>query len=451
MKYDFSTLTGEVITRESFKYEEARICWNRAINKYPLAIIFCENEKDVINSIEWARKNSLPIRIRSGRHHYEGYSTGNDVIVIDVSRMNKIDLYEDKMIVKIQGGARNRELYEALNSKGYPFPGGGCPTVGVAGFTLGGGWGYSSRLFGLGCDRLLELEMIDFKGNKVVANNNLNRDLFWACRGAGSGNFGVVTSMTFKVPNKIEMATLINLDCQHLSEETIINIADIYQYEFENLDRRANFKLAIYNSQERGLGAKITGVFYGDKEEAHKIITRFINASSNVKLELDYLTVLEVNRRIQDSHPDYEKYKSGGRVVINKLTKENFSMILDIIKSKLDGSTYSAITLYGLGGAVSDISSDSTAFCYRNAKFILGFQSVWEDDSQAAYNSIWVRENYKKLESITQGAFVNFPIDCNENYTSAYFGDNVISIEKVKNKYDAENIFNFEQGVKKKS
>ena len=96
IKFDYIGLTGEVITKEKFSYEEDRKAWNRAIEKYPLIIVFCKTKNDVINAIDWARINSLEIRIRSGKHHYEGYSTGNDVVVIDVSKMNGISVNEEE-------------------------------------------------------------------------------------------------------------------------------------------------------------------------------------------------------------------------------------------------------------------------------------------------------------------------------------------------------------------
>ena len=114
IKYNFKELTGDVVTRDDFRYEESRMSWNRAIEKYPLVIIYCKEKNDVRNSVLWARKNELPIRIRSGCHNYEGYSTGNDVVVIDVSKMNNIYIDENKGKVKIEGGVRNRELYEDI-------------------------------------------------------------------------------------------------------------------------------------------------------------------------------------------------------------------------------------------------------------------------------------------------------------------------------------------------
>lgn len=447
-KFNYGKLTGELIKRGDFKYEDARRAWNRAIQKYPLAFIYCKKKEDVINAILFSKENNIPFRIRSGCHNYEGYSTGNDVLVIDISRMNNIYIDEKNNKVTIEGGVRNRELYEALGALGYPFPGGGCPTVGVVGLALGGGWGYSSRIFGLACDSLVELELVDYCGKTIVANENINKDLFWACRGGGNGNFGVVTSMTFNIPKKIDMATLISIDYRDIDIEENIELIEVIQREFKTLDRRINLKVAIYNSKENGRGVKITGIFYGDKKEAHEILKPFKNCVSKFNFNLDYRRVVEINREIQDSHPPYEKYKSTGRFVFRDYNKEEIRNIINLVGNRAEGSVYSAISFYGLGGAVCDKEKDSTAFYYRDAKFIMGLQSVWEEDEFAEVNKEWVREKFLYIKEITNGSFVNFPFAELKDYEREYYGENIHELRKIKLKYDPYNIFKFPQVIK---
>lgn len=444
---NFNNLNIDFITKDNIRYNEEIECFNRAIVKFPKVILKCKSVEDVKEALLWVKDNNLEFRIRSGRHHYEGYSTGDNIVIIDLKEFNNIYVDEEKEIVTIDGGVRNRELYEAVNGLGYPFPGGGCPTVGVSGFTLGGGWGYSSRMFGLGCDNLISLEMVNCNGEVIVADKDNNADLFWACRGAGSGNFGVITSLTFKLPKKVLNATLINLDCNKISEEEMINLVCKYQEVFKTLDNRANFKLAIYNSTSKGIGIKITGVFYGDKKQGNALIQPLIDVVSNVNLELRYLSVLEVNRLIQDSHPDFEKYKSGGRFLYKNLDEKNIKDIISIIRNKPNSSEYTAITLYGLGGVVSNIKPEETAFFYRDANFIVGFQSVWLDDLSAEENKLWVENKYKEIMKFTTGAFINFPINCLDNYKKEYYGDNLEKLLLIKKKYDKNKFFNFEQGI----
>lgn len=446
-KFNYDRLTGEVIRRDDFEYEESRKSWNRAIQKYPLVFVYCKKKEDVINAICWAKENNIPIRIRSGCHNYEGYSTGNDVVVIDVSKMNSIYIDEKNNKVKIDGGVRNRELYEALGSLGYPFPGGGCPTVGVPGLVLGGGWGYSSRLFGLACDSLIELELIDYEGKTIIANKNINEDLFWACKGGGNGNFGVVTSMTFNIPEKIEMATLISIDYKDIDFEENIDLIQNIQREFKTIDRGLNLKIAIYSSKEKGRGVKITGIFYGDKKKAQEILKPFKNCVSKFEFNLDYKSVVEVNRDIQDSHPPYEKYKSTGRFVYKDYSRDEIRDIINLVNDRPKGSVYAAISLYGLGGAVCDKEKDSTAFYYRDANFIMGLQSVWEEDEFAPLNREWVKNVFNNIKEITEGSFINFPFSELKNYEEEYYGGNLERLRKVKMKYDPYNVFKFPQGI----
>lgn len=446
-KINFQGITGRLVTRDDKNYEQNRKQWNRAIEKYPLAIVYCLEEKDIINAIHWARTNEVEVRVRSGGHHYEGFSNGNDVLIIDVSLMNKIYLDENKNEIKIQGGVRNRELYEATGRKGYPFPGGGCPTVGAVGFTLGGGWGYSSRLFGLGCDSLKSAEIINYQGEKLIVNKDENADLFWALKGAGGGNFGVVSSLTFGLPAKIKNATLININCFNLCKEDMVQLFLTYQKMNKSLDNRCNLKMAIYNSKVDGIGVKFTGVFYGDKREANLAIMPIKNLESNLNITMKYMSVFEVNEEIQNSHPDYESYKSGGRFVVRDYTREEIEEIIDLIAKPAEGSVYTAVSLYGLGGKVREVEADTSAFAWRTANFIMGIQSVWEEEVFADKNRAWVIERYNKLKKYTKGAFINFPFDENEDYKQDYYGESTERLITIREKYDPYKIFAFEQGL----
>lgn len=451
MKTDFAKLKGKVITKDDFEYEEERKGWNRGINKYPSSIVFCKCEDEVVNAIIFAKENNIKFKIRSGRHHYEGFSNGNDIMVIDISQMNQIYIDEKNKVVTIEGGVRNRELYEAVCKEGYPFPGGGCPTVGVVGFTLGGGWGYSSRLLGLGIDNLLEVNIINYKGEKITANNTENSDLFWALKGCGGGNFGVVTSMKFKISEKLYNATVINIDYPNLSIEEKAKIFKLWQNEFRNMDRRINLKTAIYNSKHKGTGVKITGIFYGNEKEAMEVLKEFKNIEIESDFNLEYTTVLEANRIIQDSHPDYEKYKSSGRFIFRDYSEEEIVKIVDIISDMPEESEYVAVSLYGLGGAIKDLSKESKesgSFYYRDAEAIMGFQIVWEEQKYAQNNIKWMLDGFNIIKGLTKGSFINFPLKELDNYEDEYYGEFKETLREIKRKYDPSNVFKFEQSIK---
>lgn len=436
-----------IITKENHLYEESRKAWNRAIQKYPLQIRYCKNKEEVRESLLWAKEQGYPIRIRSGRHHYEGYSTGNDVVVIDISLMNQISIDEKEGYVMIEGGVRNRALYDAVCTLGYPFPGGGCPTVGVSGLVLGGGWGYSARMLGLSCDSLVEAEILDINGNFLIVNERTYPDLFWALKGAGGGNFGIVVGMTFKLPKKNPTATLIQLEYKHMNTASRIALIQKWQDLFKSLPHHINMKMAVYNSKEKGIGIAITGVCYANQEETFEYIKPLMIPEKEMLLKLREDSILEINRIIQDSHPDYEKYKSTGRFVHKDYGEEEIKSLLNIIDSKPDVSDYTAITFYGLGGAIQNISQDQTAVFYRNARFILGFQSVWEDDQAQVENCKWLLGHFPTIEALTEGSFINFPLAELKDYKKAYYGEYKERLEKIKKQYDPNHVLDFPQGL----
>lgn len=440
-------LKGKVVTKTDCMYEEARTMWNRSIEKYPSAIVYCENIEDVKKCVRWAGTHKYSIRVRSGRHHYEGYSTGNDILVIDVSKINEICLHEEMKMVTIGGGVRNRELYEVLGKAGYPFPGGGCPTVGVVGFALGGGWGYSGRLLGLGCDAIKEIKLINYEGELITASKEENSDLFWALKGSGGGQFGVVVSISFSLPEKRDEAVLVRLEYKETSKADQIKMWILWQDLIEELPLEVNFKLSFYNSKEKGTGMLLLGIYYGTAEQVHEVLKPFIKLGRNLSMLVQPMSVLEVNRWIQDAHPDYEHYKSSGRFVDSKLSEEEIERLLENITVRAKGSIYAALSCYGMGGRIKEVPTEETAFFYRNSLYILGFQSVWEDNQFSEENREWFKGRFNKIYQCTRGSFVNFPAQELEDYQNDYYGENKVALVKIREKYDPYQFFAFEQSI----
>lgn len=252
MEYD--GLTGKVITPSDPEYPKARQEYNKLINDYPAAIVYCYETQDVTNAVRWARRNCVPLRIRSGGHNYEGYSVGNDVLVIDTTLMNAVKVNEANDTVKVQAGTRLIDLYHILYKHGYAFPGGTCPTVAVSGLVLGGGIGLSMRYLGLTCDSLIEAKMVDAEGNLLTASRQEHPDLFWALRGAGGGNFGVVTSYKFNLKKRVNKITLIQLRWDE-NKAARFQFLFTWQKWLRNLDRRISAFGGIY---KLGAWAKLT-------------------------------------------------------------------------------------------------------------------------------------------------------------------------------------------------
>lgn len=439
---------SKIITPDNPLYNEARQIWNRSIQKYPDSIFYCNNFDDVSKAVCLARKCNLNIRIRSGGHNYEGYSIANNALIIDISKLNKMDINYKDNTVTVEGGVNNGQLYNFIGSKGYPFPGGACPTVGLSGYTLGGGWGYSCRYLGLGCDSLLEIKLINYKGNLITANKNINSSLFWACRGAGGGNFGVIVSMKYKLPKPVNKVTLFEIYYSNVSKCEQIKYLDTWQYWITNLDDRLTMNSGLYNTLSDGLYIYGRGIFYGPPEDLNKLLDPF-KSFGNPNINYEYITFLNALNKIGSTYPPYELFKSSGRFVNRYFSNKELNNLANIInEDRPSGSILTSINLYALGGKVSKINKESTAFYYRDSRYILSLQSVWEDNIFKPENVKWMSKNFEYIYNITNGSYINFPFYPLKNYLSDYYGKNSSYLKVVKELYDPLNIFNFQQSIK---
>ena len=253
--------------------------------------------------------------------------------------------------------------------------------------------------------------------------------------------------MTFNLPKKEEKGTLVVCEIKNTNLDILKNVFKAWDKNIKSLDERLNMKIAFYNDLNKGIGIRLTGIFYGEKVEAEKEIRKLL-LDYNWELDLREMRILDINRWIQDSHPDYEKYKSSGRFVKDYYEDFEIENILNILKEKAEGSVYTAISLYGLGGNVLKGNKEDSAFLYRESRGILGFQSVWEEDKFANINKKWIVENIKIIKELTKGSFVSFPLAELCNYEEEYFGENSKRLKEIKKKYDPLNVFNFEQSIK---
>ena len=346
----FCSLTGDVITKCSLYYEEARQLWNISVQKYPIAIVYCKNNEDVRNAVLFAQKECVEVRVRAGGHNYEGYSSGDCVLVIDVSQLKSIDINTNENTVTIGSGVTNGMLYNYLGNLNYPFPGGTCPSVCLSGYALGGGWGLSARKFGLGCDSLLEVQLINYKGELIVANNFVNSDLFWAIRGSGGGNYGVVVSLKFNLPKQVSTITLFNINYSNIGLNEQISFFKTWQNWITTTSNDINARGSIFNSSEDGKGIYLLGISYKNLEETKELLNPFL-LINNASLYIKEVSFLEAINEIGAIYPSYDYFISSGRFVNRYFLDYEINKMLDIINQvRPIGSESISINFYGLGG-----------------------------------------------------------------------------------------------------
>ena len=193
-----SQIHGSVITPEAPEYESARLVFNRAFDRRPALIVRCAGASDIARSLEFAQSHNLPLAVRGGGHSRAGFGVCDGGVVIDLSGMNQVKVDVSKRVARAEAGALVRDMDQATQRFGLATTMGGCPTVGIAGLTLGGGEGLLMSKYGAACDNLISAQLLTVDGRQVEASQNSNPDLFWAIRGGG-GNFGVVTALEYQL------------------------------------------------------------------------------------------------------------------------------------------------------------------------------------------------------------------------------------------------------------
>lgn len=447
-------LTGRIVSKGDSDYDKDRLVSNyyTSKDKYPNVIVYAQNTQDVQNAVLWARCKKVPIRIRSGGHQHEGYSTGNGVILIDVSEMKDLKIDKSTNIATIQPGLNNLELYTQLYKEGLTHVGGTCSDVGLSGLVLSGGMGPLLRRVGLTCDSLVSLDMVDAKGQLIHATkDNEHKDLFWASCGGGGGNFGVITSMQIKVFPANDV-TWFNIGWDW--DQPVAEIITAWQNFFAKPDRNWFSHLDVWSKpfpkeDLKKQPIKALGFFWGTPEKAKEQLASLLRIGKPSVQIFEAVKWDQAIKAIEESTAvfltDKPEYRSTGAYAMNNLSQE----AIKTIESKLKNTTSPLLNvlIYSMGGATADVASADTAYFYRDAKFFLIYTNQWlkpEEDKklQAELNSL-----RQSLLTYTVGDYVGNPDPELKDYLNAYYGSNTHKLECVKRKYDPENVFNHEQSI----
>jgi hypothetical protein len=273
-----NSLQGTLVRPGSPLYQEAHQLYStRFDGVYPQAIAYCAAPADVQVCLAFVRKFSLPLAARGGGHSYAGYSTTTG-LVVDVTRMNAVQVDASTGNALVGAGARLIDVYAAVAQHGRVIPAGSCPTVGIAGVTLGGGVGVLGRKFGLTCDNLLSAHVVLADGRLLVCDAATNADLFWALRGGGGGNFGVVTSFTFQT-HPVSTLSLFTFDWPWSAAAAMVAA-------WQNWAPRApdelwsNCLLLGTGNKNAGPVARVNGAYVGDTASLNPLLRQLTGSMS---------------------------------------------------------------------------------------------------------------------------------------------------------------------------
>ncbi|MBA2369236.1 MAG: FAD-dependent oxidoreductase [Candidatus Protochlamydia sp.] len=446
-------LSGRIVLPTDHGYEKGRLVSNfySSKNKFPDVIVYCQDTQDVQDAVKWARCRNVAIRVRSGGHNHEAFSTETGVLIIDVSEMKHLHINKKNNTIIVQPGLTGGELYNRLYEVGLTQVGGTCSDVGISGLVLTGGMGPLYRRHGLSCDSLIALEMVDAKGNIIFASkDNAHKDLFWACCGGGGGNFGIVVLMHIQV-YPASPVTWFNIGWNW--DQPVEKIIATWQDLFSNDDKKWFSHLDLWSKafqaeKFKKQPLKALGVFWGTPEEARQSLAPLLSLGQPADQTIEPATWKKAIQLFEDSTSVFitekPEYKSTGAFAMEKIPEEGIRKIVNTLKNT--PSPLLNVLFFSMGK--SSVGPKETAYYYRDAKYFLSYNSQWlrEADDQRSVAELDTLRN--SLLPFTTGDYVGNPDRSIKDYMTAYYGGNVEKLQEIKQKYDPENFFKFEQSIR---
>jgi FAD/FMN-containing dehydrogenase len=445
---------------DAFGYDRARA---QANSQYadirPAAVAMCVNEDDVAASVDFARTNKLLPMPRTGGHSYAGLSATTGLL-LNLSRMNTVTVDPETGIAVVGGGAVNRDLLGQTRNTGWFLPVGTCPTVGIAGLTLGGGIGYNTHSAGLTCDHLISSRIVTADGGRLEISDSANQDLFWACRGGAGGNFGINTSLTFQ---------LVKVPEQNVS---------FYQFIWRGADKAIlalNAFHQILADAPAGFNAvaSVTAVEPRDKEsprDAIVVSTRGQFIGPRGTLEGIVGALRQIDGKTTDRIEEMSFWAAQDIFTGNDVQQHGFGDISRFAAAPIPSEAVEALvgllancpsrtatangsfwSMGWVGGeVVSSKKPGDTAYVHRGMQALLRPTPVWPASAEGGVGNrliTWTDDMVKIIKPYTTGSYQNFPNRRIDNWAQEYYGANLDRLRQVKKKYDGSNLFQSPQSI----
>jgi FAD/FMN-containing dehydrogenase len=453
-------ISGVVVLPDAPDYESVRKpAMERFESVRPAAVVRCTSAGDVSEAIAFARSIGLQTAVRSGGHSVAGRSS-TEGIVIDVTPMSSVSAAGSRATVG--AGARLGSLYDALQEHGLTIPAGCGPSVGIAGLTLGGGIGILGRSHGLTCDHLLRADVVLADGRLVECDEHHHEDLFWALRGAGGGNFGVVASFVFRaLPSPA--ATVFHLTWPSADARALVEAWQGWApIGPEELD--ATLRLTARSDGELPL-VELIGACLGSEADTANLLDQLVTRAGaepasaarrhlgyrEAKRYLDELGTTGVPHDQAVSEPQGGHLFTKSEFFRRPLPRHTIAALLDNLSRAFGRGQSREVTFVPWGGAYNRARADATAFAHRDELFVIQHLLLIDPhvapfESDAAHE--WLRRSWSIVHPCGSGrVYPNFPDPDLGDWAPAYHGPNYNRLTRVKAKYDPTNFFRFEQSI----
>jgi FAD/FMN-containing dehydrogenase len=401
----------------------------------------CKTAKAVGTMVDWCRSNNVPFAMRCGGHSYEGFSESSSV-VIDTRPMSAIKVDAANKTVTVGAGASLGSIYTALAPHNLAFAAGSCPTVGVSGHTLGGGYGYLARPFGLTCDNLLGVDLVDPQGRQVHADAQHNADLFWACRGGGGGSFGVATAFRFQL-RRLANVLVFRIDWTGLDPAGATAILKDWQAWAPQAPSSIDATFLIRRHADGGIDLRCSGQSIGSRAELARALTP-LSRSPQIRPMSFFAAVNYFAGGKSGWTYGSAPMKGKSDYVMTPLTDDGMAALMNRVST--NSNVYVICDAYG--GAIARVAAGATAFAHRGALFSVQYGSTWSDPNDTPQRLADMRDLYAAMRPYVSGAaYVNYcDLDLTD-WQNAYWGPNLARLKQIKSAFDPGNVFRHAQSV----
>ncbi|MEU5436523.1 FAD-binding oxidoreductase [Streptomyces sp. NPDC020719] len=469
-------LSGQFVRPGDAAYPVARQLYNtRFDNLAPAAVAYVAGDGDIQECLAFARAHRVPVAIRNGGHSYAGWSSGNGRLVIDVSKLARIRT--DSATATVGAGARLLDVYLALGKAGRTIPGGSCPTVGISGLTLGGGHGVATRAYGATCDSLTAATLVTADGKKLTVDADHDPDLFWALRGAGNGNFGVVTELAFRTHDAPRSVTAYLTWPWSKAQAVIEAWQEWGPDQPDEIWSAAHLAAGASTAGARAAPTVNVATFslgsYGDLQNAvDRLADRAGAPAATVSLRRHSYTEAMLGYAGCATLSEAQCHLAGttpGRTPQGALQRETYaarSAFFDralpadgvralLARTEAYGSVTAAqgggggeIALTALGGALNRVAPDATAFVHRRSRVLAQYTASWRPGTPGTAQQAWLDSTHEALRRYASGAaYQNYTDPQLTDWRTAYYGAAAPRLVRLKHQYDPARVFDFPQAL----
>jgi hypothetical protein len=449
-------LAGRLLQAGDPGYDQSLVIDNGRIDLRPGVVVLCANKHDVVTAYRFAVEHEMPFTVRGGGHSGAGYCLNQGGMVIDLSQMKGKRLDTERQVVWAETGNLWRDLYlylQASNTGLIPI-GGGCPTVGIPGFMLGGGISFVSRSYGLSVDNLLSIEMVTPDGKlrtiHTDADSQEERDLWWACTGGGGGNYGIAVAFELRVhrpPFARMLVGQIRYPIEYAHE-----ILGFYNEWIETVPDQ----LAVYGFMGKvpypahpdtlvsTMG--LTPIFNGDTREGMSLIAPILKFP-NVFINLYDMTLpdFEIYNGLLTVVGGSQAYLRSGFMAARSMTPACVDVLTKYMTNPPSPS--SLLVWSHMGGKITENPADKNSFAFRDARFLYEVKAIWKASDQIQQNVDWAYQLGEEMKPHCTGAYVNYIDPLLVDWPAEFYRDNYDRLVSVKEQVDPKNRFHFQQSV----